>query len=195
MRPAGAGRKLRELLEWPRSATDGWGRGFLAGMFDAGGGHGARIRIAGADPALVERTTWSLRRLGFAYDLVESRGEGVAHVRIRGGVRERLRFFQTVDPAVIRKRSIAGRAIESDSHLRVVSIEPLGSAEALYDITTGTGDFIANGVVSHNCFARPTHTYLDLNAAGTSSARSWSRSTPRRCCGRAVPAPDGRAST
>ena len=34
----------------------------------------------------------------------------------------------------------------------------------LYDITTGTGDFIANGVVSHNCFARPTHKYLDINA-------------------------------
>jgi DNA repair photolyase len=34
----------------------------------------------------------------------------------------------------------------------------------LFDITTGTGDFIANGVVSHNCFARPTHTYLDFNA-------------------------------
>src|SRR5205085_8856949 len=34
----------------------------------------------------------------------------------------------------------------------------------LYDITTGTGDFIANGVVSHNCFARPTHTYLDFTA-------------------------------
>jgi DNA repair photolyase len=34
----------------------------------------------------------------------------------------------------------------------------------MYDITTGTGDFIANGVISHNCFARPTHTYLDFNA-------------------------------
>ncbi len=34
----------------------------------------------------------------------------------------------------------------------------------LFDITTRTGDFIANGVVSHNCFARPTHTYLDFNA-------------------------------
>ena len=37
-------------------------------------------------------------------------------------------------------------------------------AMRLYDITTGTGDFIANGVVSHNCFARRTHTYLDLDA-------------------------------
>jgi len=34
----------------------------------------------------------------------------------------------------------------------------------MFDITTGTGDFIADGVVSHNCFARSTHTYLDFNA-------------------------------
>ena len=47
---------------------------------------------------------------------------------------------------------------------RVVAIVPLPSTSRLYDITTGTGDFIANGVVSHNCFARPTHTYLDFNA-------------------------------
>src|SRR5262249_32113682 len=33
-----------------------------------------------------------------------------------------------------------------------------------YDMATGTGDFIANGVVSHNCFARNSHTYLDLDA-------------------------------
>jgi DNA repair photolyase len=46
----------------------------------------------------------------------------------------------------------------------VISIEPLGLQLPLFDITTGTGDFIANGVVSHNCFARPTHTYLDLDA-------------------------------
>jgi DNA repair photolyase len=47
--------------------------------------------------------------------------------------------------------------------LRVVAIEPLGIDMPMYDITTGTGDFIANGVVSHNCFARPTHDYLGLN--------------------------------
>ncbi|MDP8930856.1 MAG: radical SAM protein, partial [Actinomycetota bacterium] len=43
---------------------------------------------------------------------------------------------------------------------------PLGVELPLFDMTTGTGDFIANGVVSHNCFARPTHTYLNLNAGG-----------------------------
>jgi DNA repair photolyase len=45
-----------------------------------------------------------------------------------------------------------------------VGIEPIGADLPLFDITTGTGDFIANGVVSHNCFARPTHSYLDLDA-------------------------------
>jgi DNA repair photolyase len=34
----------------------------------------------------------------------------------------------------------------------------------MYDITTGTGDFIADGIVSHNCFARNTHTYLDFDS-------------------------------
>ena len=54
--------------------------------------------------------------------------------------------------------------MKSQSRLKVVSIEPLGMELPLYDITTGTGDFIADGVVSHNCFARPTHEYLDFNA-------------------------------
>jgi DNA repair photolyase len=47
---------------------------------------------------------------------------------------------------------------------RVVSIEADGDNVPLYDITTGTGDFIANGVVSHNCFARNSHTYLEFDA-------------------------------
>ena len=60
--------------------------------------------------------------------------------------------------------SIAGSELGSNDRLRVCSIEPTGRDEQFYDITTTTGDFIANGVVSHNCFARPTHTYLDLDA-------------------------------
>jgi DNA repair photolyase len=53
--------------------------------------------------------------------------------------------------------------VKSGANLRVSSIEPLGPMP-LFDITTGTGDFIANGVVSHNCYARPTHEYLGLSA-------------------------------
>jgi DNA repair photolyase len=48
--------------------------------------------------------------------------------------------------------------------LRVVAVEPLEVTLPMFDIQTATGDFIANGVVSHNCFARPTHEYLGLNS-------------------------------
>jgi DNA repair photolyase len=65
---------------------------------------------------------------------------------------------------ITRERTIDDTAVKSDTRLGVVSIEPLGFDLPMYDITTGTGDFIANGVVSHNCFARNTHTYLDLDA-------------------------------
>jgi DNA repair photolyase len=59
---------------------------------------------------------------------------------------------------------IDGRAIGSPVDLAVVSVDALDHALPLYDITTGTGNFIANGVVSHNCYARPTHEYLGFSA-------------------------------
>jgi DNA repair photolyase len=53
--------------------------------------------------------------------------------------------------------------------LHPMRVRPIRSIESgprsrLFDITTGTGDFIANGVVSHNCYARPTHEYLSFGA-------------------------------
>ena len=57
-----------------------------------------------------------------------------------------------------------GMAVTSGTRLGVVAIEDLGLEMPMFDMTTGTGDFIADGVVSHNCFARATHTFLDMNA-------------------------------
>lgn len=69
--------------------------------------------------------------------------------------------YLSVAPAITRKRTIEGQAVKSTARLRVAAIEPLGIALPLVDITTGTGDFIANGVISHNCYARRTHWFLD----------------------------------
>ncbi len=121
--------------------------------------------MSNTDPEIIKRTTAALDVLGFDYVLEPSnRANGLVVVRIRGGLREVMRFFHTTDPAITRKRSIEGVAMKSDAKLGVAAIEPLGIELPMYDITTGTGDFIANGVVSHNCFARNTHTYLDLDA-------------------------------
>lgn len=54
--------------------------------------------------------------------------------------------------------------VESETQLRVIEIEPLRRSRELFDITTGTGDFVANGVISHNCYARPSHQYMNLSA-------------------------------
>src|SRR5260370_5530288 len=62
-------------------------------------------------------------------------------------------------------------AIKSNARLRDASLEPMGLDLEMFDITTGTGDFIANGVVSHNCFARNTHTYLDMDSGHDFNSR------------------------
>ena len=159
---------IERIIAWPRDPSDEWRKGFLAVIFDAEGSHSRGcLRICNTDPAIVDQLTSCLRRFGFSY-AVESRltvnAKRLRYVRLLGGLRENLRFFHTVDPAITRKRIIDGMAIKGDAPLRVVAIEPLGVDLPLYDITTGTGDFIANGVVSHNCFARPSHTYLNFDA-------------------------------
>jgi DNA repair photolyase len=158
---------IRAAIQFPRWPSADWRKGFLAGIYDAEGSYGGYrvLRISNTDPELIDRTDRYLRGFGFDVAIDEVRNaNGLQHVRIRGGICEHLRFFHTVDPAISRKRSIDGAMIKSNAKLRVVAIEPLGVELPLYDITTGTGDFISNGVISHNCFARPTHTYLDMNA-------------------------------
>lgn len=158
--------RIRELIEWPRSSTGHWCKGFLAGIFDAEGSNSRGVfRISNTDAEILDWTSWSFRKLGFQTVLEDLRKpNGIKCIRLVGGLRERLRFFHTVDPAISRKRDFIGTALKSDARLAVAAIEPLGVDLQLFDITTGTGDFIANGVVSHNCFARPTHKYLDMNA-------------------------------
>ena len=42
------------------------------------------------------------------------RANGLRRIRLRGGLREALRFFHTTDPAITRKRSIEGRAVKGE---------------------------------------------------------------------------------
>ena len=158
--------RITELIRLPYSPNKSWRKGFLAGIFDAEGSCSDSLRISNTDGILIHWTQESLDMLGFD-TVVEDhdRPNKLRVVRIRGGLKERLRFFHTTDPAITRKRLVEGIALKSDAKLRVISVKPLGMELPLYDITTGTGDFIADGVVSHNCFARPTHEYLGFNAA------------------------------
>jgi len=156
--------RVRRLIRWPQCPDREWTRGFLAGIFDAEGGRNGVIRISNCDPEMIGRTARGIRDLGFSATIERLRGSRVENVRLLGGLRQQMRLMQHIDPAITRKRSIEGIAIKSDAKLRVAEIEPLGREVEMFDITTGTGDFIADGVVSHNCFARRTHPYLDMGA-------------------------------
>jgi DNA repair photolyase len=157
---------IRELIAWPAAPSREWSAGFMAGIFDAEGSFSHTVlRIPNTDAELIARITECLRLFSFAF-VVEhlhfDQKKPTDVVRLKGGLREHLRFFHTFAPAISRKLNFAGQAVKSAAQLGVVGIEPLKTLR-LYDITTETGDFIANGVISHNCYARPSHAYMGLS--------------------------------
>ena len=172
--PDAAGRALGYLpdfgasvgfLQVPPDPDAHWQRGFLAGVFDLAGDYGRGVlAVAHDEPEIVEAFAAALTRFGFAHQIDEvPKFPARQEVRLLGGTAEVLRFLHVSNPAVTWKRSLDGAVIGA-SRRRVEAIEPLGLQLPLFDITTGTGDFIADGMVSHNCFARNTHTYLDFDA-------------------------------
>jgi DNA repair photolyase len=160
--------RIRALIDWPSARTGSWSKGFLAGIFDAEGSYSEGVlRISNTESAIIGSITRCLKWFGFSYMVERPAGvrkRPIEVVRVCGGLREHLRFFHTFAPAISRKWNIEGQAVKNSADLRVVGIEPFNASLQLFDITTGTGDFIANGIVSHNCYARPTHEYLGFSA-------------------------------
>jgi hypothetical protein len=125
--------RIGELIEWPIDPADDWRKGFLAGIFDAEGSCGGEpLRIGNTDRQILDWTLACLTHFGFdPVEEVSRHTNGMRYVRLRGGLRERLRFFHTTDPAITRKRTVTGTALKSDARTRGVSVEPLGLAMRL----------------------------------------------------------------
>ena len=121
------------------------------------------LRFSNSDPDILAFTTSCRRRIRF-----QLRGRD-------GAPTEPLSLHsdpRRADPASafflsrIRRLPESARSTAPPSSQLAIcrfAVESLGFDRPLYDMTTGTGDFVANGVVSHNCFARPTHDYLDFD--------------------------------
>jgi DNA repair photolyase len=88
----------------------------------------------------------------------------MAHDRLLGPGRSGQGDDLAASGAVGAAGALAGVALTPAGARRVAAIESLRVSMRLFDMTTETGDFIAAGIVSHNCFARPTHKYLDFDA-------------------------------
>lgn len=142
------------VIRVPEAPADEWCAGFLAGVLDArGAAEGGALRIPHGSPETVGLVTGALHRLGFRFTV----DQGAVRVA------ERRAVVAATNPAVGALGALAGEVVGGRPELVVEAVEALGVELAMFDITTGTGDFVAEGVVSHNCFARNTHTYLDLD--------------------------------
>lgn len=94
-------------------------------------------------------------------------GRGWKYVRDQRGGRIGPRPHLTVGDELLgpadQPDPAAGFALAGGPARTVIGIEALERPIDLVDLTTATGDFVAAGLISHNCFARPTHEYLGLN--------------------------------
>jgi DNA repair photolyase len=109
-----------------------------------------RTLVAGADHRFLTRRGW---------EYVIGAGRGPMR-RPHLGPDSELAGVEEIAEAA----AVEGTPVTTSAGLRVVSVEALGADAEMHDLTTGTGDFVADGVVSHNCFARKTHEYLDLDS-------------------------------
>ncbi|GAT74367.1 DNA repair photolyase [Microbacterium sp. HM58-2] len=157
-------------------------RGYLAGMIRGDGMifHGSyssptrtreihRFRLALIDDEALQRSRDFLVEEGvptrtrpFAVATSARSAAEAIHTAARSHV-EAIESLVMTPADAGRKMTLEGTAVKTIADLRVIAITPLEGESDLLDITTGTGDFIANGVISHNCFARGTHEYLDLD--------------------------------
>jgi DNA repair photolyase len=189
---------IGRLIEWPERVEGDWARGFVAGIFDAEGSFNCGIvRIANTDAKMIEVSRLTLGGLGFDTVVETQRGESpkpVHYIRVRGGLREHLRFFRSFDPSIARKRDISGQSVKSRADVNLVAVERLRTDRDLFDITTGTGDFIANGVISHNCFARPSHAYLGLSPGLDFETRIFAKTNAAELLHKELAAPAYRCS-
>jgi len=146
--------KIKKLIEF--NSKPEYLRGFAAGIFDAegtGGSDSSTIRFLNTDSFLLKFTRKSLKNFGF--HIVDDKPSKITNcktIRIRGDLEQYIRFFQTMNPAIKRKIVLEGKQVKRS--FKVKEIIDLHEVREMYDITTGTGTFIANGLVSHNCYAR-----------------------------------------
>ncbi len=161
--------QIKNLIAWRDTAE--YTRGFMAGIYDAEGSFSHVLRISNSDPEILSFCEKALSANGFDHtqDVPHKSPNTTVHcIRLRGGRESMVRFWQWCDPAINRKRILDGKSLKAQS--RVARITDLGYTDVLYDIQTSTGNFIANGMVSHNCYA-PSATRRNRDDFAASSVR------------------------
>jgi len=124
-------------------------RGWVAGFFDAEGSYNNVIRIAQSENSSLSLLCTYLKELGFFYKLEHYKD--CKGVRIEGGVPEYIRFFAFFDTCLKRKTEmLSQKSLSNSTYIKEIILER--DEDFVYNITTGTGNYIAEGMASKNCF-------------------------------------------
>ena len=131
-------------------SSDEYIKGWAAGIFDAEGSYdGSNLRIAQLEGEVLDSIVYSFTRLNFDIKLEDYRD--VKAVRINNGFQSVVKFFAMCNPAISRKRErvLVGKGVYGNSV--VIDIIPDGY-EKVYSLQTSTGNYVAHGHTSKNCF-------------------------------------------
>jgi len=160
------GKNNNDWLKNLRLKTESFYRGFLGGAFDAEGSYNDNLRFSQRKGKYFNLIKESLRGLNISYiieDKFPGGGRGnhknVFSIRIRK-LENIFKFFSLCNPILQRKKDeIFKHSIRGGT--KILDIIPNGVQE-VYDIQTETENFIANGMISHNCYIEKTEYLHEL---------------------------------
>lgn len=166
----------------PWEEDDSREAGYLAGIYDGEGSvsnrskkaMGTEVFISQNPGPVLDTTLQLLKQKGFSpmpcnSNAYLAEAERATQQWSLPGVGQVLRFLGQIRPErLLAKAHLAyeGGSLRGTGVRTVVSVEELPEQE-LVDISTSTGTFIANGLVSHNCYDEMAHMLM-----GTGSAKS-----------------------
>jgi len=151
---------------WIKSALDriwetdnSFDAGWLSGLFDGEGSlflpsrGGIHLSIAQKEGDVLDKMLFTLFQKGYAPSPNPTGGSDVYNVLINGGYPEAMRFVGQLHPVRVPPDFWVGHSLSEylcKTRPKVESITPVGNRRVV-SITTSTGTYIANGLLSHNC--------------------------------------------
>lgn len=143
-------RQIQNILN--RKESKEFIRGWLAGIFDSEGALGHSLVIYNFDQIILNKIIKYGKVLNFEF-VKQKNKQGV---RLKGDLCKKMEFLAAVKPKIIRKinykNNFVGKRFQSKPNLiKINGIEYVGK-QPIIEIKTSTKTFIADGLVSHNCF-------------------------------------------
>ena len=163
-------RKIIADTEFPKSASNkSYFRGYLAGIYDAEGWKKGydQVIISNTDYNLIEKTKKCLDMLGHSYTLRQiprknKKWKDIYRLTFHLFIKPQRANFVIECQPYQRQYLIQDKyQINNSKNLKVKSIIPFKKLQ-VYNFETSTHNYIANGIIVHNCLTEPLVTGMDV---------------------------------